>query len=157
MRKSLEAVIHQYQKHLYATALNICRNPDDANDVVQDTFLQYFTTEKEFNDEEHLKAWLFRTAINRAKDITRMFWRKNRLPLEEFMEAIVFENPQDETLFEEVMKLPEKYRIVIHLYYYEDLSVRQIAGLLKVSEGNVKMRLSRGRGFLKNILKEEEL
>ncbi|MEI3138343.1 MAG: sigma-70 family RNA polymerase sigma factor [Lachnospiraceae bacterium] len=71
------------------------------------------------------------------------------------METLTFANPQSRDLFEEVMKLPEKYRIVIHLFYYEDYSVREIADILKLSESNVKVRLSRGRAMLKDSLKEE--
>ena len=71
------------------------------------------------------------------------------------METLTFPDPQSRDLFEEVMKLPEKYRIVIHLFYYEDYSVREIADILKLSESNVKVRLSRGRAMLKDSLKEE--
>ncbi|MDD6660117.1 MAG: sigma-70 family RNA polymerase sigma factor [Lachnospiraceae bacterium] len=67
----------------------------------------------------------------------------------------MFETPQSRELFEEVMKIPEKYRIVIHLFYYEDYSVREIADILKLSESNVKVRLTRGRTLLRNVLKEE--
>ena len=71
------------------------------------------------------------------------------------METLSFPDPQSRNLFEEVMKLPDKYRIVIHLFYYEDYSVREIAKILKLSESNVKVRLSRGRSLLKDSLKEE--
>ena len=71
------------------------------------------------------------------------------------METLVFEEPEDGRLFEAVMQLPEKYRIVIHLFYYEDYSVREIAELLKRRENTVKSQLARGRMFLKDMLKEE--
>ena len=71
------------------------------------------------------------------------------------METLTFETPEAENLFETVMQLPEKYRIVIHLYYYEDYAVSEIADILKLSESNVKTRLSRGRAMLKEVLKEE--
>ena len=71
------------------------------------------------------------------------------------METLTFETPEAETLFETVMQLPEKYRIVIHLYYYEDYAVSEIADILKLSESNVKTRLSRGRGMLRKALKED--
>ena len=71
------------------------------------------------------------------------------------METLVFETSEAENLFETVMQLPEKYRIVIHLYYYEDYAVSEIANILKLTESNVKIRLSRGRGMLKETLKEE--
>lgn len=77
------------------------------------------------------------------------------MPLEEYMETLAFESPQEETLFETVMKLPEKYRIIIHLFYYEDYSVLEIAKLMKLTQSNVKVRLSRGRKLLKEALKED--
>jgi len=156
MRQSLEELIEAYQKSLYAAAFNICRNTDDANDVVQDTFIQYYTTKKQFRDEEHLKAWLLRVAINRAKDISRSFWKKNRLSIEDYADAVPFESREETGLFEAVMRLPEKYREVIHLYYYEDLSIKETARILRITEGSVKMRLSRGRSFLRDVFKEEE-
>lgn len=77
------------------------------------------------------------------------------MPLEEYMESLVFETQKEETLFETVMKLPQKYRIIIHLYYYEDYSVREIGEILSLKESNVKVRLSRGRKLLKEALKED--
>ena len=71
------------------------------------------------------------------------------------METLEFIDTHSRDLFEEVMKLPEKYRIVIHLFYYEDYSIWEIASILKLSESNVKVRLSRGRTMLKNSLQEE--
>ena len=71
------------------------------------------------------------------------------------METLAFASPESESLFTEVMRLPEKYRIVIHLFYYEDYSVREISRILKISESNVKVRLNRGRKMLKQTLQEE--
>ena len=91
----------------------------------------------------------------KAKNMNLSFWRKNKTSLEDYMETLVFETPESEHLFETVMGLPEKYRIVIHLFYYEDYSVREIGEILKISESNVKVRLSRGRMLLRETLKEE--
>ena len=77
------------------------------------------------------------------------------MPLEEYMETLAFETPKSQNLFEMVMKLPEKYRTAIHLFYYEDYGVKEIAGILRISESNVKTRLSRGRKLLKESLQEE--
>lgn len=71
------------------------------------------------------------------------------------METLTFETPESRNLFETVMKLPEKYRTAIHLFYYEDYAVKEIAGILKTSESNVKARLSRGRKLLRQTLQEE--
>lgn len=144
-----------YQDNLFAVAFNICQNTQDAEDVIQDTFVQYYTTKKEFENEQHIRAWLLRVVINKAKNVTRTFWRRNKISIEDYMETLTFDTPESETLFETVMQLPEKYRIAIHLYYYEDYAVREIADILKLSESNVKTRLSRGRAMLKKELKEE--
>ncbi len=155
MRQSLHELAAMYQDNLFAVAFNICQNTQDAEDVIQDTFVQYYTTKKEFDNEEHIRAWLIRVAVNKAKNVTRTFWRRNKVSIEDFMETLAFETPKSKTLFETVMQLPKKYRIVIHLYYYEDYSVGEIAKILKLSESNVKTRLMRGRAKLREVLKEE--
>ena len=155
MRQPVQELAASYQGSLFAAAFNVCRNAQDAEDVVQDTFVQYYTSKKEFESEQHIRAWLMRVAVNKAKNINRTFWRRNKISIEDYMETLVFETPAAETLFETVMQLPEKYRIVIHLYYYEEYAVREIAQILKLSESNVKIRLSRGRAMLKETLKEE--
>lgn len=114
MRQSVQELIERYQNNLYAIAFKICKNPSDAQDVIQDTFIQYYTSKKEFEDEQHLRAWLIRVAINKAKNMTLTFWHQHKVSLEEYMETLTFETPESENLFEEVMKLPKKYRIVIY-------------------------------------------
>lgn len=152
MKRSLEDVAAEYQKSIYLAAFQICRNAEDANDIVQDTLLTYYLKHMDYRSEDHLRAWLLRVAINKAKDKTRSFWRR-QVELQDIMQDIpVFEQEEEQTLFEEVMNLPEKYRIVIHLFYYEDYSVREIAEVLRISENNVKVRLSRGRSLLKEKL-----
>lgn len=155
MRMETEVLMDRYKDNLFAVAFNVCKNAADADDVVQDTFVQYHTQTRQFESEQHIKAWLIRVAINRSINVTRSLWRRNSLPLEDYMESLPFEAPEDSTLFAQVMALPEKYRVVIHLFYYEDYPVKDIAGILKVSENNVKVRLSRGRALLKKALKEE--
>lgn len=155
MRQTVQELIERYRNNLYAAAFNICKNAQDAEDVVQDTFIQYHTIKKDFEDEQHIRAWLIRVAINKAKNVNHTFWRQNKLSLDDYMETLTFETSESENLFETVMKLPEKYRIVMHLFYYEDYAVREIAEILKISESNVKVRLSRGRMLLKETLQEE--
>lgn len=155
MRQPVQELIERYQGNLFVAAFQICKNREDAEDVVQDTFLQYHLSKKEYESEEHIRAWLLRVAINKAKNVNLTFWRRNKQSLEDYMEDLTFETKEDSDLFEAVLALPEKYRMVIHLFYYEDYSVKEIAGVLKVSESNVKVRLSRGREMLRETLKEE--
>ena len=155
MRQSVQELFEKYQDNLYIIAFNVCKNAEDAKDVVQDTFIQYYSAKKEFDNEQHIRAWLIRVAINKAKNMNRTFWRKNKMSLEDYMETLTFETPESSELFEAAMSLPEKYRIVVHLFYYEDYSIHEIAGILKLSESNVKVRLSRARSLLREKLQEE--
>ena len=155
MRLTVEDAFQKYGDRVFSAAFSICRNREDADDVVQDTFLRYHIKNLQYMDENHLKAWLLRVAINRAKDITAAFWRRNRVSWEAYMEELEFTQPEDRSLFRAVMALPEKYRLVLHLYYYEECSIREIASLLHTGEGTIKSRLSRGRTLLKTMLTED--
>lgn len=155
MRQLVQELFERYQDNLYILAFNICKNAEDAKDVVQDTFMQYHMIKKEFENEQHIRAWLIRVTVNKAKNMNRTFWRKNKVSLEEYMDTLEFATPESGELFETVMRLPEKYRIVVHLFYYEDYSVHEIADILKLSESNVKVRLSRARMLLRETLQEE--
>ena len=155
MRQPVEILIEKYKNNIYAIAFNICKNSEDAEDVVQDTFIQYMSAKKDFETEEHIRAWLIRVAINKAKNKNANFFRKKVEPLEDYMETLSFETTKSSDLFEAVITLPEKYRIIIHLFYYEDYSVNEIANIQKISVSNVKTRLSRGRMLLKEKLNEE--
>lgn len=155
MRIPTEWLIEQYQTNLFVTAFNVCKNVEDAKDVVQDVFITYHTSNIQYNNEQHIRAWLFRVTVNKAKDMKKSFWHRNRMPLEDYIQSLPFETQKDSNLFEAVMQLPDKYRIVIHLYYYEDYSIREIAEILHINENNVKTRLSRGRMRLKEVLKED--
>ena len=154
MRLPVQDLMNMYKNNVYAAAFSICKNASDAEDVVQDTFLQYYMTHINFDNEQHIRAWLLRVAINKAKNIQSSFWHRNGMPLDDFIETLSFETPKTKELFEEVMKLPEKYRVVVHLFYYEDYSIKEIAKILRTTESNIKVRLSRGRVKLKDALKE---
>ena len=154
MKAPVQEVMGRYKNSIYAAAFSICADAGDAEDVVQETFIAYYMTHKNFECEEHIRAWLMKVAVNKAKNTVTSFWHRNKTPIEDYMETLTFETEESRDLFEEVMKLPEKYRVVLHLFYYEDYSVREIAEIIKASESNVKVRLSRGRAILKEKLKE---
>ena len=150
-----EDIAKRYRDRLFAIAFQYTKSAADADDMAQIALIKCYHAEKPFENEQHIRAWLLRVVINKAKNINRTFWKKNKCSLEDYMETLSFPDSQSRDLFEEVMKLPDKYRIVIHLFYYEDYLVREIAEILKLSESNVKVRLSRGRALLKDSLKEE--
>ncbi len=154
MRLETQALAEQYRDRLFAAAFQVCGNAADAEDAAQEALLRYHLSDKEFENQEHIRAWLLRVAVNWAKNISRSFWRRNTLPLEEYMETLEFDCQESREIFREVMALPEKYRLVIHLYYYEDYSVEEIGRILGIRVSNVKVRLSRGRQMLKATLQE---
>ncbi len=154
MRLTPEYLVREYQERIYRTAFSICGNRQDAEDVVQNTFLKYIQSSREFESEEHIKAWLIRTAVNLSKNMVTAFWHRNKVPLEDYLETVPFESPGDAGLIEAVLALPVNYRIVIHLYYYEEYSIRDISRILRISESAVKNRLLRGRRRLKESLDE---
>ena len=154
MKLSAEDAFRQFGDRVFSAAFSATGSKEDADDVVQDTFLKYWDTDQDFTDENHIKAWLLRVAINRSRDLLRSFWHRKKVPWEDYMEELSFEEPEDKNLFEAVMELPRKYRVTIHLHYYEDLSVSEIAEILHTTEGTVKSQLSRGRKLLKTKLME---
>ena len=155
MRMETQALAETYRDRLFATAFQVCGNAADAEDAAQEALLRYHVSEKQFESEQHIRAWLLRVAINCAKNLSRSFFRRNTVPLETYMETLEFDSGESREIFREVMSLPEKYRLVIHLYYYEDYTVAEIGRILALTESNVKVRLSRGRQLLKKSLQEE--
>ena len=154
MRLDLTELMERYRDRLYAAAFAVCRDPQDAEDVVQETFLAYYRENREFESEEHIRAWLLRVAVNKARNAAALFWRRNRVSLEEYMETLDFPEPEDKSLMEAVLALPERFRIPLHLHYFEDYSVEEIAALLGVPPGTVKSRLFRARRQLRDKLQE---
>ena len=155
MRPDVEQVMKTYKDRLFRTAFCIVRNPSDAEDVVSDVLLKYMDSRKDFENEEHLKAWLIRATVNRSRDMMTAFWRKKQAVWDESVLEIPAAEPEDRELIESVLRLPERYREVIYLYYYEDYSVAEIAITLRVTQSAVKTRLQRGRAMLKEELKED--
>ena len=155
-REEYIAAVETYANTVYRAAYQYCGNKSDAEDVVQNTFIKLFQSKKVFEEQEYLRRWLIRVAVNEAKNVSMSFWKKKILPLEDSGENEAYEFSTEETsaLYEAVMQLPSKYRIVVHLYYFEDYSVREIAEILHVKETTVQTQLMRARGRLKEQLKE---
>lgn len=142
-----------YKDRLFAIAFHFCKNKADAEDILQTVLLKYYRSETAFQSEEHLRNWLIRVTINEAKRLLLSPWRKRIAPLEEYA-AATFPEQEESDLFLAVMALPQKYRIVVHLYYYEEYSVREIAQLLGIKETTIQTRLMRARKKLKETLQE---
>ncbi len=158
MKKPLEEVMREHMLSVFRVAYAVLNDRHDAEDVAQDTFLAYYLTSEEFETEEHIRRWLLAVAVNKAKNLVKSAWKRKNRPMEELDEtgaAVGFSTEEDRNLLEAVAELPLKCRTVIHLFYYEDYKVKEIAEMLGVSENTVKSQLHRGRKLLKAILREE--
>ena len=147
-----EDIIKIYSGMVYRQAFAYTRNKTDADDIYQEVFLRYIRKNPQFESEEHRKAWLIRVTVNCCKKMSGAAWKNKTVPLED---DIIFESEEENSLHYELMKLPVKYRTVIHLFYYENYSAEEIGEILKQKPSAVRMTLTRARRKLKEILKEE--
>ena len=148
-------VVERWGDMVYRLALARTASVPDAEDVFQEVFLRYFRHEERFHNDEYRKAWLIRCTVNRCKSLLASPWRRRIVPLETAEEVGVEDDYRE--VYGAVLSLPEKYRAVIHLHYFEGLSVAEMAAALNSTEGTVKSQLSRGRALLRDMLKEVEL
>ena len=151
-------VVERYQQMVYAICLtHTCCRPD-AEDAFQEVFLTYHRKQPACNDEEHRKAWLITTTLTIARRISASSWRTRVQPLPDGKpepEVFRFDVEEYDELFAALTSIPDTYRTVIHLFYFEDLPVKQIADVLGEEPGAVKMRLSRGRTMLREAMTKE--
>jgi len=151
--EALCRIVEKYSNMLLKLACTRLDSAADAEDAVQEVFLRLLTTRPAFRDAEHEKAWLIRTTLHRAGDIRRQ-GKRAPLPLDEAA-SLPSEPEGENALLSAVRVLPERYSAVIHLYYYEGYSIKEIAKLLGLPAATVGTRLSRGRERLRQLLKEE--
>lgn len=164
--ESFDEVMRLYTPTVYRIALTRLRNPADAEDISQDVFVRYFKANLTYESEEHRKAWLIRCAVNCANTAVSSADRRHRddsADFEKLAANIADGATPDETVergeqrgavLKAVMNLKPKYRTVIYLFYYEELSTAQIAETLKMRESTVRSQLSRARDLLKKDLRK---
>lgn len=147
-------MFERYSDMIYRVANSYCNNVSMAEDIVQDVFLRFMKSRQQFENQEHEKAWFIRVAINCCKSQLTSSWMKRMRPLEE-AKTITFEREEESELYDIILEMPVKYRIVLYLYYYEEYSVNDIAKLLHALPNTVSARLSRARKMLKGIISIE--
>lgn len=154
----LEEIIRRYQNMVYGLAMARTGSPADADDVFQEVFLALFRSGKIFREEEHRKAWLLRTTLNMSRRVTGSTYRSKVVPLEEGEGvALPFREPEENRVWQALQSLNEDYRLPLYLFYFEELSTQEIARALSLRPGTVRMRLSRGRERLRELLKGDYL
>ncbi|RKJ40677.1 sigma-70 family RNA polymerase sigma factor [Acutalibacter sp. 1XD8-33] len=148
--------VREYGDMVYRVALNACKNPADAEDILQTALLKLYREKSPFESPEHVRRWLIRVAVNEAKKLARSAWLRKTLPLEDYAATLEFQAPEESELFLQVMALPAKYRTPLYLYYYEGYPVREVAALCGLKESTVQTRLQRARQALKQALTQME-
>lgn len=150
---TIDAVFDKYCDTVYRLAFARTKNRFDAEDVLQTVFLKLLKTDTDFVDEEHLKAWLLKVAVNSSKNLLTSAWVRLTEGMRDDLATDLVATTE---VYSIVMELPQKYRTVIHLHYYEGYSCLEIAEILGTKEATVKTRLSRAREKLKTQMKGVE-
>ena len=148
----IERVVNEYATMLLRVAYAQLNNRAEAEDTVQEVLLKYMEKAPIFQSEEHEKAWLLRVTVNHCKNHLASAWFRKRADLDEGIPAL--DNAELEVV-SAVAALPAKYRAVVHLYYFEGYSTKEIAEILHSRPNTVSSRLSRARALLAKALKEE--
>ena len=139
-------LLDKYSDMVLRIAYTYLKNRADAEDIVQDVFLRIIDKKPSFNDESHEKSWLIRATINMCKNKVNMFWNKNKCSIDDVQEFAVSDKYNTDTsVFQAVMALGEKYRVVVYMYYYEGYSTPEIADVIGKNETTIRSLLHRAR------------
>lgn len=158
--EGFEQVMEFYMPMVYRIAFARVGNREDAEDITQNVFLRYYKANCGFDSEEHRKAWLIRCAVNCSNSFAGSAWLRHRASdegmenMSEGSEDFTDKTDRKSAVMQAVTRLPDKYRLVIHLFYFEDMSVADISKMIKIRENTVRSQLSRAREMLKPMLKE---
>lgn len=149
--RDIVRIVETYSDMLLRIALNRVKSMPEAEDIVQSVYLRLMTNRPQFRSEDHERAWLIRTAVNLCLDYGKAAYRRTSVPLNE--ETAVAPPQETGEIPDAVRQLPQRDRYVVYLYYYEGLSIKEIARVLGERNGTITSRLSRARKKLKSLLK----
>ena len=151
--KEIAEIYSRHSKTVYRVCFAYMKNPADTEDAVQDTFFRLIKSGPAFESEEHEKAWLIRTAANICKNTLKHWWRK-RESIDDHYDLAVSDHIETDDVLKAVMELPEKYKTVVYLYYYEGYPSKTIADILKKPQSTIRNYLREARAILKESLGE---
>jgi len=149
----IERIVEKYGNMLFRICLVILCNEKDAEDAVQDTLITYLTKSPIFHDSEHEKAWLITVATNRCKNMRRFNFMHKHIDISDLQ--LYCQDAENYGLLDHLMKLPNKHKTVLLLYYVEGYKVDDIATLLSITASAVKKRLQRGRELIRERYRKE--
>lgn len=146
----IDDILNRYGDMVYKIAYSQMKNKADAEDVFQEVFVRFIRYNPNFENDQHIKAWLIRVTLNCSKNIFKSAWFRRTTTLDD---DIAISMPETSSVYETVLTLPAKYRMVIHLHYYEDMSIADISNATGKNLNTIKSHLKRGRELLKQKLK----
>ncbi|MCD7033251.1 sigma-70 family RNA polymerase sigma factor [Metabacillus sp. GX 13764] len=160
----LEKVMKEYGTELLKLSYSYVKNKETAKDIVQSAFISFYTNLTGFKGESSLKTWIYRITANKCKDYLRSAYVRRVFPMQHLGESAsgngadsdLLEEELSEMLKKRVFQLPVKYREVLMLHYFQELSVQEIAEVLHIPQSTVRTRLERARKKLAPLIKEEE-
>lgn len=154
--EKMAEIYDKYSNAVYRMAFAYCKNKADAEDIMQEVFIKRFSIDIVFDEETKEKRWLLRVTVNKCRDMFRSLRYKYSMTSISLEEAsLVYETPEESEVYRAVMSLPQKYRTVIHLFYYEEYSIKEISAITGSRETAVQTQLFRARKKLKEILGKE--
>lgn len=152
VEQEIRELVMKYSDMLCKICIVILCNEEDVQDAIQDTFCRYLEKKPQFRDEEHEKAWFIRVATNICRDMVRFKIRHPKISIDEVEHTLAA--PEQKSTLKELLELPVKQKIVIYLHYVEGYRIKEIADILGIAEGAVKMRLLRGKKQMRTAWKE---
>ncbi len=160
----IDEIMNKYGQEVLQLVYSYVNNKEIAEDVTQDIFVKCYKSLHTYKGKSNVKTWLWRIAINQCKDYIKSWYNKKVIVTEDdsaymgvqndSVEQTVIQNAEDRELASAVMNLPIKYREVIYLFYYEELSIKEIAIVIDVKENTIKTRLKKAKELLKKGLEE---
>lgn len=149
--KEITEIYRRNVDTVYCICYSFMKNKPEAEDMVQETFLRLIRKGRAFENERHEKAWLIVTASNLCKDALKRMYRREE-SIDDHFDLASGPSLRDNPVLEAVLSLPTEYKTVVHLYYYEGYTAREIAGVLHCPQATVRTRLARARKLLKTML-----
>lgn len=149
-------IIRKYSDTVYRMAYSMVKNRYDADDIHQEVFVRYIQKRPVFENAAHENAWFLRVTVNLCRNLWKTAWRRKVCGLDEA--GLEGAGPQDapDKIIDVVKQLPRNDRAVIHLFYYEELSVEEISRVLQMKPSTVRTRLTRARRKLKALLDDDQ-
>lgn len=150
--KEVNTAIEKYSDTVRRLCMIHLKNHHDTEDIFQTVFMKYLLSSVSFENDEHEKAWFIRVTINACRDLIKSFFRSRTVSLEETADCPELIPPDNRDVLEAVLSLPQKYRRVVYLYYYEEYTAKEIGAILNKNVNTVYTLLNRSRRMLKDKL-----